>query len=198
MTTAREELRQYVREVVTSRVNGHRWDGADTRATIDALRDDPEALRLLADCYLPGLVRDAAELALARQSPPPDMEATTRPMAEEKPLRTQGGALVRRDFIDRTAAELEQRWEGWLERVGDRQIPFLDMTRKDLLLASRHRKERGMQEIELSLLEVRIAKTLKGTERVRDRYTPDDLDDLRAEVRELEASKRREALGSGE
>lgn len=177
--TAREELRQQVREAVDGRLNGHRWDGSDTKAVVLSLREDAAFVSLLVDAYLPRLVDEAAELALALHSPDPEM--TTVPNVGPA-VRTAGGALISRQFIDKAVAQLEGRWEGWLEDVGGRKKPFLDMNRADLMQASRQRKELGRQQYELSLLEVKLARTLRGLERVRDRYTPEDLDRLREEI----------------
>lgn len=183
MSAARDEVRLRVAHGVADRLNGHRWDKGDTRALVDHLREDDEFVSRLVFAYVPQMVEQAVELAMALHSPDPTMTATLTDLEPGTAvIKTNNGTLLRREAIDRAAAELQGRWEGWVERVGSRGIPFLDMTKADLLQASRHRKERGQQEISLALLEIRIAKTLRGTERVRDRYTAEDLDALRDEL----------------
>lgn len=73
------------------------------------------------------------------------------------------------------------RWWQWLEHVNDRHMRLAEMTREDLLQAAQERTTRGDREMAIADLWQALASKLEGGERVRDRFTPEEIEALAAE-----------------
>jgi hypothetical protein len=89
-----------------------------------------------------------------------------------------GDSLVNERGLEQRRRQLRSRWAAWLEHAGGRTIRLAVMTKHDLLAAAAERRSRADEEVTRAAFMEQIAATLGETERVGERYTSDQLDEL--------------------
>ena len=95
-----------------------------------------------------------------------------------------GDELVNREEFKRRATAIASKWSQWIEHSGDRHIRLLDMTRADLLAAAEERYQRGQREMGLARLWRKLAAGLGDGEVVRERFTPEQIEEVLAALDE--------------
>jgi hypothetical protein len=89
-----------------------------------------------------------------------------------------GDEVVGRSEFEARAKTLSSRFERWMEHADGRYINFMEMRKADLEEAARQRRTRATTELKVAQFELYLARSLKGEEKVGDRYTPDELDEM--------------------
>ena len=92
-----------------------------------------------------------------------------------------GDLLISKEGIAARAAK-HDIFRVWLEHVGDRHILLMRMNREDLVVAAAERQQRGDHEIGVATLWRAIADKLEGGQRVEERFTPEEIDQLRRDI----------------
>lgn len=95
-----------------------------------------------------------------------------------------GDSLVTPEVLARKARVLKSRWSGWFERVGDRHINLMAMTREDLRQAAEHRRTQAMTELGYATLWDEMAARMKKGQTVAQRFKPEDIEALRVQYLE--------------
>lgn len=90
-----------------------------------------------------------------------------------------GDELVTREELTERSNKRASRWESWLEHVGGKHVRLLDMTREELILAADIRRGRADSELRIAHLWDALAAKLEGGQRVRDRFTPAEIETMR-------------------
>jgi hypothetical protein len=93
-----------------------------------------------------------------------------------------GDEVVGRSEFEARAKVLTSRFERWMEHAGGRYVNFMEMRRADLEEAAGQRKKRATTELKVAEFELYLARSLKGEEKVGDRYTPDELEEMWAKA----------------
>lgn len=102
-----------------------------------------------------------------------DVTRSTRSGASRGGLAVGGQVISREHFERIVAKKLSARarvWAKFLENVGGKQVPLLEMTKEELLAAAKQRREQAGIETGYARLWEALAKDLGENERVRDRY----------------------------
>jgi aromatic ring-cleaving dioxygenase len=95
-------------------------------------------------------------------------------------LTLLGDTVVTEDGIDqRVSAARASRWDRWLEHVGDKHLRLMDMTREDVLQAITEREQRIESERSVVRILSAIYARLEGGQRVRERFTAAEIEQLR-------------------
>lgn len=109
-----------------------------------------------------------------------------------------GDEVVTQAVVRARSRPLLGRFNKWMEHAGDRHYRFMDLTKEQVLMAIDERKKRVAGEITIIALEEHIAAKLESGERVRDRFTPEGLEQLMNEysvkVGEMGGSIRNELI----
>lgn len=106
--------------------------------------------------------------------------------------RTRGLVIFEDAVISTTEAKQRAKrspFFSWLEHAGDRHLHFLDMTREDLELAATERETRAETDLEVARLERALAERLEGGQRVRDRFSVEEIEAIRASLARQQAIK---------
>lgn len=96
-----------------------------------------------------------------------------------------GDAITSKDGITRRTLKLRQQWNLWREHAGDRHYLLLNMTRDQLLLAARERRARAGRELDVAELWERLAEMMIGEEKVGDKFTEDQIEEINANIRSV-------------
>lgn len=89
-----------------------------------------------------------------------------------------GDSATPREQFARLAEQLASRWDHWLEHTGAVSVPVLAMTKADLQAAAAERTRRGTQQFHVAALWRTLAEGLQDGERVGDRYTAEQIEQL--------------------
>lgn len=81
------------------------------------------------------------------------------------------------------------RWWQWLEHVNDRHMRLAEMTREDLLQAAQERTTRGDHEMAIADLWQALASKLEDGQRVKDRFTSEEIEAIATERARINAVK---------
>lgn len=93
-----------------------------------------------------------------------------------------GDEVVDRDEFEKRSKAFLSRWDRWLEHVGDKHVRLMDMKRSDLLAAAQIRRERADNELEIAQLWESLAERLEGSQTVREAFTPEEIDRVKASL----------------
>lgn len=74
-------------------------------------------------------------------------------------------------------------FSNWLEHVDNHHVRLLDMTREELLIAATERIARGEAELHLANLWRTLAEDLEGGQRVRERFTAEEIEQVHASLK---------------
>lgn len=104
-----------------------------------------------------------------------------RVAASTRDLVVLGDVVVTKASISERSKRVSSRWDSWLEHVNDRHVRLRDMTRVDLRAAISERRKRGAVEYTIaSLFEAMAAHMPDDKAVVRDIFTNDQIEQLRA------------------
>ncbi len=105
-----------------------------------------------------------------------------------EPLVPLGDEVVTRSEFKRRSGTMAARFARWMEHANGRHVNFMEMEKRDLVDAAAERERRAETELKVARFERRLAGPMKDGERVKDRYTPEQLAQLWEDVeREEEA-----------
>jgi hypothetical protein len=93
-----------------------------------------------------------------------------------------GDEVLGRSEFEARARTLSSRFERWMEHADGRYVNFMEMRKADLEEAARQRRSRATTELKVAQFELYLARNLQGDEKVGDRYTPDELDEMWAKA----------------
>lgn len=106
-----------------------------------------------------------------------------RVAASTRDMIVLGDVVVTKGSITERAKRVSARWDSWLEHVNDRHIRLRDMTRADLRAAISERRKRGDVEYAIaSLFEAMVERMASDDAVVRDVFSNDDIELLRAKL----------------
>jgi hypothetical protein len=109
-----------------------------------------------------------------------EIERSLKPTKEE----ARRGALP--PALERRAVLFAERFDirRWVERLGEKRVAVFDMTRGQLEEVARAREAEGNAHLRLALLARTLAERLRGDERVRDRWTVEEIAQLERRLAE--------------
>lgn len=172
--TARSELRDWLRE---------KMEGVDEVKV-------PELSTAAYDHFTKR--RDWVARFVAEQMPAMVYDLSREFVAQSRgQMRTMGDKVVSADKF-KQAARNQPVFRKWMERVGDRHVRLMEMNREDLLAAAKERTDRAGTEIRIARLWRKLADGLEGGQTVRERYTPQEIERLQADIEKEIQSKKRE------
>lgn len=99
-----------------------------------------------------------------------------------------GEEIVAQSEFQKRAKRLQSRWATWMEHAGDRYVRFMEMDKADLITAAEERLCRASTEAAIANFQKLLAGKLKKNERVGDRFTPEQLDDMWDEMSSKEVA----------
>ncbi|HYW88190.1 MAG TPA: hypothetical protein VFB50_10495 [Chloroflexota bacterium] len=102
-------------------------------------------------------------------------EAVQRHVASTRGLLVFGTEVVTRREFERRVHQRAQRFERWREHVGDRHLKLMDMTRAELQRAAAERITRGLEELRIAALELRLADRLEDDQTVRNAWSTEEI-----------------------
>lgn len=159
--TPRARVRLWLREEIAERDEVHR----------PALVDEAVAHFGNQDSFVRRFLRDSLK--------PVVYELASQEMARTRgEIVELGDDVVTRGEFKRRARRNFPRFSSWMEHSGGRDIKLTEMKRADLALTLKERGGRHRTESHILVFERHLFDHLRGEERVRDRYTLPDLDDL--------------------
>ncbi len=161
----RVQLRTWIRAQITGEVEVQLPDL--TARAVEHFSDQRAFIKAFLAVTLPEMVYEQARTVL-------------RDTREWGTIIQLGDTLVSQTRLEQRARVLQSRWSGWMERVGDRHINLLAMTRDNLLAAAEHRRTQASTELAYADLWETLAEELDDWETVGQRFTPEDLEALRA------------------
>jgi hypothetical protein len=96
-----------------------------------------------------------------------------------EPIVELGDEVVGRSEFEARAKTLSSRFARWMEHANGRYVNFMEMTKADLEDAARQRKTRATTELKIAEFQLYVSRTLKKkSEKVGDRYTPSEVDEM--------------------
>lgn len=119
---------------------------------------------------------------LAETLPAIAYEETRRVCADTRDHILFGDEILNRDATEERMREVRPRWQAWLEHVGDRHVRLMDMNSNELRTAATIRRTRGENELRIAELWDELASKLKGKKKVSDVFTPEQIEDLAANL----------------
>lgn len=120
---------------------------------------------------------------LSEQLRPIIYQETRRVIAQTREVVLHGDDLIDRGELEKRGQRLISKWGNWTEHVGDRHLRLADMTRADLLVAAAEREARGAAEYAIGQHWRALASRLGDTERVGERFTDDEIEAVRLQLR---------------
>lgn len=97
-----------------------------------------------------------------------------------------GDEIVGRSEFEARARVVTHKFEYWMEHSDGRYVNFMEMRKEDLLEAARQREARASTELAIAQFEKMLASKLKKSEKVGERFTPSQLDEMWAKAHKLE------------
>lgn len=139
---------------------------------VDSVVDDEEFVR--------GLVEEAVR--------PFVYEVGKRLMAQTRgePVIELGDEVVARSEFEARAKTVSSKFERWMEHADGRYVNFMEMRKADLVEAARQREARASTELAIAQFEKMLASKLKKSEKVGERFTPGQLDEMWAKAHKIE------------
>jgi hypothetical protein len=98
-----------------------------------------------------------------------------------------GDSVITREEMTKRARR--SQFSVWLEHVGDRHIRFMDLTREELLVAAGERRGRAQTDLDVALLEETLADALESGQHVKDRFTEEEIEEVRASLERQKSIK---------
>lgn len=173
--SARTRLRSFIREAVKDQ-SVIRLPDLTNKAVKFAIKDKAYLKALLIELLRPIVYAEAQEVL---------GQSRAKERVGKNKLIQMGDGVTSRESVRNSSNVMSRKWLEFKEHAGDRHILLMDMTADDLALAESERRKRADVDYGYANLWARLRTRLEDGQRVRDVWTPEEID---AERRSLRAA----------